>query len=57
MGSTSEFFNERSGIVDDASDLIPSNLKRAEYVFFGKASVNMGDQLVAYRDEPCRSAS
>jgi len=51
MRGTSEFLNERGGIVDDASNVIPSDLERAEYVLFGKASVNMSDQLVAHRYE------
>jgi len=57
MRGASEFFNERGCIVDDASNLIPSDLERAKYVLFGEASVNMSDQLVAYRNEWSRPPS
>ncbi len=57
MRRASEFFNERGGIVDDASNFIPSNLERAEDVLFGKTSVNMSDQLVAYNNKWSRPKS
>ena len=57
MRGTSEFFNERGRIVDDASNFIPSDLERTEYVLFGEARINMSDQLVAHRNEWSRPSS